>query len=109
MVWCPLSQVTVYGRLVTLIKLPQCLRKPDVDFFSNLRQINHADAPVHDGIAVRADRFQVPKLFGNRQVVRHISCGGFRGAAADAIEFRWLTRPLVFCPLSLEECSEILA
>ena len=36
--------------------MSQCLRHRDVQFPANLPQLGQADAPVHDGIAVRANR-----------------------------------------------------
>src|ERR1035437_1591722 len=87
---CLLSQVTVYGGFITLTYTLQCLRKPDVQFPTNLLQIRQTDAPVHDGFAVRADRCQVSSLSGNRLIIGHVPCRTFRGAASDAVDF---TRP----------------
>src|ERR1035441_4745941 len=106
---CLLSQVTVYGRLVALTYTSQCLRKRDLHFPLNMPQAGQADAPVHDAVAVRANRCQIAKLLGYRLIVRHVTSRKPRCPASDAVEFTRPTRLLLACPASLKECGKVTA
>src|SRR5271157_5901939 len=106
---CLLFQVTVYGGLVTLSYVYPCLRNTDVHLAASLLQFGQADAPIHDGIAVRANCCQVSKPLGNGTVFRHAARRLFWGAAADTVDFPGQASPFISCPTRLEEYNEFPA
>jgi hypothetical protein len=103
-----LKSLFTVGRLLSLSTL-QCLRKRDGHFSLKIPQLGQADTPIDDAIAVRANRYQVSHLLGNRLIIRHVTRGRFRGATSDAIDFTGSTSPFVFRPESLKECGKITA
>lgn len=74
----------------------QCLRHRDVHLTANLLQFGQANAPVHDRVAVWADRNKVPHRSGYVFVFRHIPRWRFRRSASDAIDFAGLACLFVF-------------
>src|SRR5450631_1282938 len=83
--------------------MSQCLRKRYVEFSENLPQFSLADAAMHERLAVWADRSQVPDVFVDRNVLRHITRREFRGAASEAVDFSRFAGPFVSCPTRLKE------
>lgn len=103
MVGTSLFQVTVYGGLVALVYMSQCLRKRDVHFALKQRQFGHAYAPIHDGTKVRVKCDEVANRFRHRRVVGHACGGPFRCPAPETVEFARLACSLVLGPSRLEE------
>jgi len=83
--------------------MSQCLRKRYVEFSENLPQFGLADAAMHERLALWADRSQVPDVFVDSYVLRHITRRESRGAASEAVDFSRFAGPFVSCPTRLKE------
>jgi hypothetical protein len=50
----------------------------------------------------------VANFVGHRPAIRHRSCGGFRRAAAEAVELFCLASSLVRCPTNFKGCGKVI-
>ena len=95
--------------LIALTYTSQCFRKQDVHCSLNLPELSHADAPIDDRIAVRANRYQVAQILCNGFVFRSVARRKLRGGAADAVDFPRQKRSVCFLPNASEECDKVAA
>jgi len=79
------------------------LRKRHVELSENLPKLGLADQTVYQGLAVWADRSQVPDVFIDRHVLSHIARRGSRGLASEAVDFPRFAGPFVSCLTRLKE------
>jgi hypothetical protein len=96
-------EITVYGGLTDIPYVSQCLRKRDVRFFEKLLDLGHADATVHNRIAVWTYSPNVYDPSVERATFHHPSRGEFRDATFEAVHLSRPARPLPSCAPDLKE------
>lgn len=93
--------------MCTIVYVSKCFRRHNVQLTANLLQLGRINAPIDDGIAVRADANQVTHRLGQALIVRHVAGGRSGCPASDAVDFSGFTSALVLCPSCLKKCREV--